>query len=78
MAAMTEIQKLHLRWHEKTGEDMPANIASLPIDQIRKAVDWTERGITDAMPKASLTPSQDVDRVDQESSMRNWDKDSEY
>ncbi len=77
MAAMTEIQKLHRRWHDKTGEDMPANIASLPIDQIRKAVDWTERGITVVVPKPSLT-SCNEDGFGQESSMRNWDKDSEY
>lgn len=72
MAAMTEIQKLHRRWHDKTGEDMPANIASLPIDQIRKAVDWTEKGITVAVPK-STAPVAEV----AEESMMQWDKHGE-
>lgn len=72
MAAMTEIQKLHLRWHDKTGEDMPANIASLPIDQIRKAVGWREKGITVAVSK-STAPVAEV----AEESMMQWDKHGE-
>lgn len=72
MAAMTEIQKLHLRWHDKTGEDMPANIASLPIDQIRKAVDWTEKGITVAVSKSTAPVAEVV-----EESMMQWDKHGE-
>ena len=47
---LTELQKLHLRWHKKTGEDMPANIASLPLDKIRRAVELTEKGITVVVP----------------------------
>lgn len=73
MAAMTEIQKLHLRWHEKTGEDMPANIASLPIDQIRKAVDWTERGITVAVPRECVSVESTSSSDD---SLRDWDGES--
>jgi hypothetical protein len=73
MAAMTEIQKLHRRWHDKTGEDMPANIASLPIDQIRKAVDWTERGITVVVPRECVSVESTADSND---SLRDWDGES--
>lgn len=73
MAAITEIQKLHLRWHEKTGEDMPANIASLPIEQMRKAVDWTERGITVAVPRECVSVESTSSSDD---SLRDWDGES--
>ena len=73
MAAMTEIQKLHLRWHKKTGEDMPANIASLPIDQMRKAVDWTEKGITVAVPRSCVSVESTASSDD---SLRDWDGES--
>jgi hypothetical protein len=69
MAAMTEIQQLHLRWHKKTGEDMPLNIASLPIDRIRRAVELTEKGITVAVPSGAVPMTADV----QESSLEYWD-----
>jgi hypothetical protein len=72
MAAMTEIQKLHLRWHKKTGEDMPANIACLPIEKIRKAVDWTEQGITVVVPRRYVA----VQMVE-ESSIMAWDQHGE-
>jgi hypothetical protein len=73
MAAMTEIQKLHRRWHDKTGEDMPANIASLPIGQIRKAVDWTEKGITVVVPRECVSSESTPDSDD---SLRDWDGES--
>jgi hypothetical protein len=73
MAAMTEVQKLNLRWHNKTGEDMPANIASLPIDQMRKAVDWTERGITVVVPRECVSVESTASSDD---SLRDWDGES--
>lgn len=71
MAAMTEIQELHLRWHNKTGEDMPQSIASLPIDRIRLAVDLTEKGIVVAVPRELAEASRESD-----SSIRYWDGES--
>ncbi len=71
MAAMTEIQKLHLRWHEKTGEDMPTSIANLPIDCIRRAVELTEKGIVVAVPRELAEASREPD-----SSIRYWDGES--
>ena len=73
MAAMTEIQKLHLRWHKKTGEDMPANIASLPIDRIRRAVELTEQGITVAVPREFVSVESTASSDD---SLRDWDGES--
>ena len=73
MAAMTEIQKLHLRWHKKTGEDMPANIASLPIDRIRRAVELTEQGITVAVPRECVSIQSSADS---DGSLRDWDGES--
>ena len=70
---MTEIQLLHLRWHEITGEDMPLDIASQPIELIRKAVQWRKRGILVAVPKKS----QPVNAFDENnSSLRDWDGES--
>ena len=66
---MSEIQKLHLRWHKKTGEDMPVDIAKLPLDRIRRAVELTEKGITVAVPKYSLPPAEP-----DEDSMMDWDR----
>ena len=66
---VSEIQKLHLRWHKKTGEDMPLDIAKLPLDRIRRAVELTEKGITVAVPKYSPQPAETV-----EESMMDWDR----
>ena len=63
-----ELEALKARWLAKTGEDMPDEIASLPLERIRKAVTWCEAGITVGVPKA-LTPAE----VD-ESSLMDWDR----
>jgi hypothetical protein len=67
---MTEIQKLHLRWHNKTGEDMPVQIASLPIDRIRRAVELTEKGITVYVPRSCVSVESIADSND---SLSEWD-----
>ena len=69
---MSEIQTLKRRWQKKTGEDMPDNIASLPLDRIRRAVDLTEKGITVVVPKT-------VAAVEvAEESMVAWDRHKEF
>jgi len=73
MAAMTEIQKLHRRWHDKTGEDMPTSIANLPIDRIRRAVELTEKGITVVVPRECVSVESTADSND---SLRDWDGES--
>lgn len=67
-----ELQQLYLRWHKKTGEDMPLNIASLSLDRIRRAVELTEKGITVVIPKA-VEPMVEVAA----DSMMQWDKHGE-
>jgi hypothetical protein len=69
---VTELQKLHLRWHKKTGEDMPASIANLPLERIRRAVELTEKGIVVVVPK-ELTPV----FSDAGDSMMDWDRHKE-
>ena len=67
---MTEIQTLRRRWSAADdGNQMPEDIARQPIDLIRKAVKWRERGITIAIPK-SVEPVAEV----AEESMMDWDE----
>lgn len=50
---MTEIQTLRRRWSKADdGNPMPEDIASQPIEIIRKAVKWREKGIIVVIPKA--------------------------
>jgi hypothetical protein len=63
-----ELEKLRARWLVKTGEEMPDEIASLPLDRIRKAVTWREAGVMVGVPK--LLTQADVD----DSSMMDWDR----
>lgn len=70
---MTEIQTLRRRWLKADdGSPMPEDIARQPIDIIRKAVAWRERGITIAIPK-SVEPMAEVTA----DSMMEWDKHGE-
>jgi len=70
---MTEIQTLRRRWSAADdGNLMPEDIARQPLDLIRKAVKWRERGITIAIPK-SVEPMVEVTA----DSMMEWDKHGE-
>ena len=69
---MTELQKLHLRWHNKTGEDMPLSIARLSLDKIRRAVELTEQGVTVGVSYGAVPMLEKP-----ESSMREWDHSDE-
>ena len=67
---MTEIQTLRRRWSKAdNGNPMPEDIARQPIDIIRKAVGWREKGITVAVPK-NTAPAAEV----AEESMMDWDE----
>lgn len=46
-----EIQSLMSRWRKKTGNPMPVDIASMPIEKIRFAVTRIERGDIVVVPK---------------------------
>ena len=68
---MSEIQTLRRRWSKAdNGNPMPEDIASQPIELIRKAVNWREKGITVAVPKNTAP----VAEVAEESSMMDWDE----
>ncbi len=70
---MSEIQTLRRRWSKAdNGNPMPEDIASQPIELIRKAVAWRERGILVVVPK-STAPVAEV----AEESMMQWDKHGE-
>ena len=70
---MTEIQTLRRRWSKAdNGNPMPEDIAAQPIELIRKAVNWREKGITVAVPK-NTAPVAEV----AEDSMMQWDKHGE-
>lgn len=70
---MSEIQTLRRRWSKAdNGNPMPEDIARQPIELIRKAVGWREKGITVAVPK-STAPVAEV----AEESMMQWDKHGE-
>lgn len=73
-----EIQSLMARWRKKTGNAMPLDIASLPIEKIRFAVDRIERGDIVCVPKSlSLgDPKRPIDLGDD--SLMNWDRNSEH
>jgi hypothetical protein len=63
-----ELEALKARWLVKTGEEMPDEIASLPMERIRKAVTWREAGVMVGVPKALEPVEED------ESSMVDWDR----
>lgn len=66
---LTQLQK---RWLRKTGEEMPADIAALPLERVQRAVLMVERGDTVFVPRMRSLPVVDT------SSMKDWDKDSEF
>lgn len=70
-----ELQSLHLRWHNKTGEDMPVEISSLSIDHIRRAVELVESGATVFMPPSQYKVEREPEEV---SSMVQWDRHTEF
>ena len=73
----TEFKKLRDRWQAKTGEQMPYEIARMPLDKIRTAVEMTERGDTVVVPKQSMTLNHDIDRFNEDSSLMDWDRQDE-
>ena len=71
---MSEIQTLKRRWSKADdGNPMPEDIASQPIELIRKAVGWREKGIVVAVPKSAVP----MEEVAENSSMMDWDKHGE-
>ncbi len=70
---MSEIQTLRCRWSKAdNGNPMPEDITRQPIELIRKAVAWREKGITVAVPKQTAPVAEVA-----EDSMMQWDKHGE-
>ena len=71
---MNEIQTLRRRWSKAdNGNPMPEDIAAQPIELIRKAVAWREKGIVAAVPKSAVP----MEAAAEDSSMMDWDKHGE-
>jgi len=63
-----DLETLKEQWLEADGNPMPDNIASQPLEMVRKAVRWRKAGITVAVPKAV-----GVEVVEDLESMQEWD-----
>ena len=66
------LDSMKARWKQKTGEEMPDDIASLTVHQIMRAVELTEQGITVVVPKAVEPVA-----ADDGDSMADWDRQDE-
>jgi len=66
-----EVEELKARWKEKNGYEIPEWILKHPIELIRKAVHWSDKGIIAAMPQRREV-EQSVDE-----SMMAWDSHGE-
>lgn len=71
---MSEIQTLRRRWLKAdNGNPMPEDIASQPIELIRKAVSWREKGITVVVVPPMFAKSVASEISDTDSSLSEWD-----
>ena len=68
----TEINELKNRWREKNQSEIPEWILKQPIELIRKAVHWSDKGIVAVMPQR-----RDVEKPVDES-LQLWDKHGEF
>lgn len=74
----TPLEKLQIRWLQKTGESMPEAIARLIVQmRVLTAVELTEDGQTVFFPAAESV-SECVDGFGCGSSMREWDNENFY
>jgi hypothetical protein len=64
-----DLEELKEQWLEADGNPMPDDIASQPLEMIRKAVRWRKAGITVAVGKPA-DPTVEV----AEDSLMDWDR----
>lgn len=64
-----ELETLKEQWLEADGNPMPEDIASQPLEMVRKAVRWRKAGITVAVGKP-VEPTTEV----VEESLMDWDR----
>ena len=59
---------LKARWRQLTGEEMPDDIAELPVLRMKRAVELTEAGIIVVIPKTPVSLP-----VTADDSLAEWD-----
>ena len=59
---------LKARWLQLTGEEMPDDIAELPVLRMKRAVELTEAGMVVVIPKAAVSVP-----VTTDDSLAEWD-----
>ena len=59
---------LKARWRQLTGEEMPNDIAGLPVPQMKRAVELTEAGMVVFIPKTPVNVPESED-----DSLAEWD-----
>jgi hypothetical protein len=64
-----ELEELKAQWLETDGSPMPEDIASQPLEMVRKAVRWRKAGITVGVGK-HVEPTVEV----VEDSLMDWDR----
>ena len=72
-----ERKRLNDRWNKVVGGDIPEEIERLPIEKVRRAVELAESGQTPFVPKRVVTVTA-APEFGAESSLRDWDRDSEF
>lgn len=70
-----ELDRLKSAYSRNLGQPMPDDIASQPIELVRKAVEWSRRGIVPVIPKEQLCIAGDVSPDD---SIQPWDYHKEH
>jgi len=75
--AAKKLARLRDRWLCKTGEPMPAEISALPLERVQRAVELVEDGQMPVVPKQRAAVRRDPE-FGTESSLREWDRDSEF
>jgi hypothetical protein len=70
-----ELLTLKARWRRINESEMPDDIASQPIELVRKAVEWSRRGIVPVIPKQALAV---VGETSPDESLQPWDFHKEH
>lgn len=70
-----ELDRLKSAYRRNLGQPMPDDIASQPIELVRKAVEWSRRGIVPVIPKQALAV---VGDLSPDESLQPWDFHKEH
>jgi len=70
-----ELDRLKSAYRRNLGQPMPDDIASQPIELVRKAVDWSRRGIVPVIPKQALAT---VGQTSPDDFIQPWDFHKEH